>query len=60
MTRHGMGLLPVSTRSKMMGDAIGRRFISHEFEHSLSPEDTVIELLRLACALELYKTEEGR
>lgn len=51
----------VSTRSTMMGDAIGRFYISL-IDHELytSSGDGVIELLRLACALELYKADEGR
>lgn len=58
-------MLFVRTRSQLMGDAIGAYFCSvlNEYEHPngrLYYGDACVELSRLACALELYKFDEGR
>jgi len=61
----------VSTRSKMMGERVGMDYISFapnsfaprqliDYEKVIHEGDAIVHLLRLACALELYKNDEGR
>ena len=53
----------VSTRSKMMGDSIGMQFtgfFQNNFRGKINLGKAAVDLTRLACALELYKLDEGR